>query len=200
MDRVLEAMALTVYDLVPSDFGSRAPEMTLFGNERIYRIPVVSPRTAMGSPFITPAVTDALIPIPAEALEDLRPANRIPGHRNWQRLVAVRRFSVRYPSFVLDRQYHSLDPYLRSRLNIFGVHSRNDALTFGYVRVDSLRAILRPHALTYPLELLEIDNGASPSTIIVERVCVCISELSLSLRRHANFDSIAFGGYSWNKQ
>ena len=93
--------------------------------------------------------------------------------RNWQRFVAVRQTPEQAHSMlpvlasaiyrcVLDRQYRSLDPYLRSRSNIFGVHSRNDALIFRDISVDSLRAILRPHALEYPIELLEIDEGASP--------------------------------------
>jgi transcriptional regulator with XRE-family HTH domain len=186
LDRVLAALSLSIDDLAPHGIASRSRPPTDFADDTSPHIPLVSPASAIGSPVITPALTLELIHIPAGILEDLRP-RRTSTRRDWQRFVAVRvspdqalpMSPVLRPQsiVVLDRQYNSLLPYRPPQPNIYGVDAGGDVLVFRYVNFDSARIILRPHALEYPIELLELGENASPSGIIVGRACICISHL-----------------------
>jgi len=50
-------------------------------------------------------------------------------------------------------------------------------LSFRYVSFEADHLILRPHSLEHPVELLSLGAAESPSTYIVGRVCLSISEL-----------------------
>lgn len=52
-----------------------------------------------------------------------------------------------------------------------------NSLAFRYVSFDSDRLILRPYALDHPVDLLSLGPTHSPSSLIVGRVGICISEL-----------------------
>ena len=77
---------------------------------------------------------------------------------------------------VLDRDYNSLVPYLPPRPSLYAVNITGD-LSFRYVGFEADHLILRPHALEHPVELLNLGVAESPSSYIVGRVCLCISEL-----------------------
>jgi hypothetical protein len=77
---------------------------------------------------------------------------------------------------VLDRHYNSFAPYQPPRPNLSGVNV-GDFLSFRYVDFDANHLILRPHALDYPVELLNLGPDESPSGCIVGRACICISEI-----------------------
>lgn len=59
---------------------------------------------------------------------------------------------------------------------MYAVNTANN-LSFRYVSFEADHLILRPHALEHPVELLSLGVAESPSTYIVGRVCLCISEL-----------------------
>jgi hypothetical protein len=40
----------------------------------------------------------------------------------------------------------------------------------------SNRLVLRPHSLSFPVELIEIDPGASPSDLIAGRIALIVNE------------------------
>jgi hypothetical protein len=77
---------------------------------------------------------------------------------------------------VIDRHYNSLVSHRQSRPGLFAVNVAN-SLVFRYVSFDSDRLILRPHALDHPVDLLSLGPTQSPSSLIVGRVCICISAL-----------------------
>ena len=186
LDRVLEALSLTIYDLMPAQLAGRAPSTRLSTDETLYRVPLVSPATAIDSPIITLAATLALVPVPASILEGLRPRRSSP-RRSWQRFVAVRTTPqdavpmspILQPQsiVILDRQYNSLVPYQPPQPNIYAINNGADALIFRYASLDAQRLVLRPHSIEYPIELLEVGENASPSDVIIGRVCLCISTL-----------------------
>jgi hypothetical protein len=129
--------------------------------------------------------TIEVIRLPAGILDQLRPRRAVI-RRDWQRFLAVRvsptqalpmnPILIPHAIVVLDRHYNSLAPYQPSRPNIYAANIAN-SLSFRYVGFDSDHLILRPHAIDHPIELLSLEPGESPSSYIVGRVCICISEL-----------------------
>jgi hypothetical protein len=186
LDRVLDALSISVYDLAPQLVIGESPAVPLLGAGNIYYVPLVSPAAAIHSRHITQPITRELIPVPLAMLEELRP-RRTASRRDWHRFVAVRikpdhalpMLPVLRPQsvVVLDRQYNSLTPYRPMHLDIYGVDAGHDVLLFRYVSFESRRVILRPHVLEYPVELIDIGEDASPTDVIVGRVCICISGL-----------------------
>jgi hypothetical protein len=129
--------------------------------------------------------TFELIRLPAGILEQLRPRRAVV-RRNWQRFVAVRVSALQAAPMspvltpnailVLDRHYNSLAPYVPPRPSLYAVNIASD-LVFRYVGFEADHLILRPHSLEHPVELLSLGAAESPSSYIVGRVCLCISEL-----------------------
>jgi hypothetical protein len=76
---------------------------------------------------------------------------------------------------LVDRHYNSLMPYRPNRPNLYAV--RHGAhLTLRYLDFVSNRLVLRPHNLNYPVDLIEMEPGESPSDLIVGRVALLINE------------------------
>jgi len=66
---------------------------------------------------------------------------------------------------LLDRHYTSLRPYRPGRPNLYAV--RHGAhLTLRYVDFVSNRLVLRPHNIAFPVDLIEIDPGKRPATLL----------------------------------
>ena len=187
-DRILAAQALSIEDLLPPRSTSRsAPPAITAGlhTGKLDFIPLVSQASAIHAPGIAAKTGVELIRLPAGILDQLRPRRAVL-RRNWERFVAVRVSTAQAAPMnpvltpnaivVLDRHYNSLAPYLPPRPSLYAVNISND-LSFRYVTFEADHLILRPHALEHPVELLSLGAAESPSSYIVGRVCLCISEL-----------------------
>jgi hypothetical protein len=185
IDRILAAQILSAEDLLPTR-NSRdvaTPTGPLEGTAD--SVPLVSQAIAANSPGVPAASSAEMIQLPAGILDQLRPRRAII-RRDWQRFLAVRITAAQalpmapvlapHSIVVIDRHYNSLVPHQPSRPSLFAVNVAN-SLYFSYVSFDSDRLILRPHALDHPVELLSLGPAQSPSSLIVGRVCICISEL-----------------------
>jgi transcriptional regulator with XRE-family HTH domain len=170
MDRILAAQHLAAADLLPVIH--RAGDQ--LADQESSLIPVVSHATAVQS----------MLHLPAGFTESLRARVSSP-RRAWQRFVAVRVLSADalpmeplvLPDAIalLDRHYNSLMPYRPNRPNVYAV--RHGAhLTLRYVDFLSNRLVLRPHNTAFPVDLIEMDPGESPSDLLAGRVALILNE------------------------
>jgi hypothetical protein len=183
MDRILLAQALSVEDLSSADLSdSPPPQGTERGSMDIVRI--VSPAVAMTAPAISSRVVLDTVQLPSGWLASFS-ARRSVNRRSWERFVGVRLARgqalpmdpvLRAGSLVvLDRHYNSLAAWKPPHPNLYGVRAGSQML-FRHVSFESSRLVLRPRALEYPVELIELAPQESPSDLVVGRVCLCISE------------------------
>jgi hypothetical protein len=181
MDRILAAQHLTVADLLPS---VQRPER-LSGSDGVCAVPVVSHAVALFEPVIRPTVIQSLLHLPAAALESVH--SRASGARRaWERFVAVRVAAADAPPMeplllpeaiaLIDRHYNSLLPYRPDRANLYAVR-QGSHLTFRYVDFIASRLVLRPHNLAFPVSVIEVDPGESPSELLAGRVALILNEL-----------------------
>lgn len=182
LDRILMAQALSVEDLAGSPFLPVTPQE---GKSSMEAIPIVSQSAAMSSPAIPVRGSRDTIQLPEGWLAS-QPVRRAISRRSWERFVAVRITAAQALAMepllrtgglvVLDRHYNSLAVCRPPHPNIYGVRV-GAQLVFRHVSFESCRLVLRPRALDYPVELIELAPHDSPSDLIVGRVCVCIAEL-----------------------
>jgi transcriptional regulator with XRE-family HTH domain len=180
LDRILTAQHLTVNDLLPATYKREAVPVDEEGGS----VPVVSHAAALFEPFIRPTAVQSMLYLPTGLLQSIRARVSNP-RRAWQRFVAVRvpgSDAMAMEPLVLpdalvliDRHYNSLMPYRPNRPNLYAV--RHGAhLTLRYVDFVSNRLVLRPHNIAFPVDLLEIDPGESPSELIAGRVALIMNE------------------------
>jgi len=184
LDRLLLAQALSVEDLACSDDSlNPLPE----GSQRdsMDVVPIVSQTVAMSAPGISARATADTLGVPGEWLTAF-PARRAISRRNWDRFVAVRVTPAQALSMdpvlrvgsvaVLDRHYNSLVTCRPPHPNVYGVRIGGQ-MAFRHVSFESSRLVLRPRALEYPVELVELTDQESPSDFLVGRVCLCVAEM-----------------------
>jgi hypothetical protein len=181
MDRILTAQHLAAPDLLPALIAGAGPLSVQDGSA----VPIVSHAAALFEPYIRPSAVQAMLHLPAGGLRSVRA--RVSGTRRvWERFVAVRIAAADALAMdplvlpdaiaLIDRHYNSLAPYRPNRPNLYAV--RHGAhLTLRYAEFLSNRLVLRPHNITFPLELLEVDPGESPGELIVGRVVLILNEL-----------------------
>ena len=180
LDRILTAQHLTVNDLLPATYKREAVPADEEGGS----VPVVSHVAALFEPFIRPTAVQSMLYLPTGLLQSIHTRVSNP-RRAWQRFVAVRvpgSDAMAMEPLVLpdalvliDRHYNSLMPYRPNRPNLYAV--RHGAhLTLRYVDFVSNRLVLRPHNIAFPVDLLEIDPGESPSELIAGRVALILNE------------------------
>jgi hypothetical protein len=148
-------------------------------------VPIVSQIVAMSSPIIAPRAVLGSVQVPSGWLVSF-PARRAVSRRSWERFVAVRVSAaqalpmdpvLRIGSIVvLDRHYNSLAAWRPPNPNLYGVRAGTQIL-FRHVVFESNRLVLRPRALEYPIEVIELAPEDSPADLLVGRVCLCISEV-----------------------
>ena len=181
IDRILAAQHLAAADLLPP---ARFTVPLTTGVDRD-SVPVVSHAVALFEPVIRPSAVQSMLYLPADALRSMR-ARAAHGRRAWQRFVAVRIPSadalamdpIVLPEAValIDRHYNSLLPYRPSRPNVYAV--RHGAhLRLRYVDFLLNRLVLRPCNMAFPVDLIEVDPGESPSDLITGRVALLLNEL-----------------------
>ncbi|MGD0942252.1 MAG: helix-turn-helix transcriptional regulator [Terracidiphilus sp.] len=181
LDRVLVAQHLTTSDLLPAARGTNASPVDGEGCS----VPVVSDAVASFEPIIRPSAVQLILHLPAGLLESMR-ARTTNSRRAWQRFVVVRVSRsealamdplVMPEAFaLLDRHYNSLMPYRRSRPNLYAV--RHGAhLILRHADFLSNRLVLRPHNLAFPMDLIDVEPGATPNELIAGRIALIVNPL-----------------------
>jgi transcriptional regulator with XRE-family HTH domain len=181
LDRVLASQRLSAADLLPA---LARPE-PLGIDPEFAAIPVVSHASAIADPFIRSVAGQEMLRVPARMLESLQA--RAPGNRRaWQRFVAVRveeadalpMDPLVLPGAIalLDRHYNSLAPFRPERRNLYAVR-QGARLTLRYAEILSRRLVLRPHSLAFPVELIDIESGASAHEFLAGRVALILNEI-----------------------
>lgn len=183
LDRILHAQALSIEDLSArhSDFPS--PE----GNSRetMDIVPIVSQTVAMTAPAVVTKSDADSIHLPAGWLTSF-PARRAVSRRSWVRFVAVRVTAAQALSMdpvlrlgsvvIIDRHYNSLAAWKPPHPNLYAVRI-GPQMAFRHVSFEASRLVLRPRALDYPVELIELSEQESPSDLLIGRVCLCVTEV-----------------------
>jgi hypothetical protein len=77
---------------------------------------------------------------------------------------------------LIDRHYNSLAPYRPYRPNVYAVR-HGSHLTIRYVEFLSNRLVLRPHNIAFPIDLVEVEPGESPSDLLAGRIALIVNEL-----------------------
>ena len=77
---------------------------------------------------------------------------------------------------LIDRHYNSLWTYRPGKANLYAVRDGSH-LTMRYVEFRPSRLILRPHNITYPIELIDVDPDEPPNELLVGRVALILNEL-----------------------
>ena len=180
LDRILTAQHMDAGDLLPAAFqtGAGTPD----GENSM--VPVVSHAAAIFEPFIRPAAVQTMLHLPAGLLQSIRTRASNP-RRAWQRFVAVRISAsdalpmepLVLPEAItlIDRHYNSLLPYRPNRPNLYAVR-QGSHLALRYVDFVSNRLVLRPHAIAFPVDLIEVEPGESPSDLIAGRIALILNE------------------------
>ncbi len=185
LDRILLAEALSVEDLAPNGGAGGLTDFSKLSHGSMDVVPVVSPVVAMTSPMIAArAVTDTVL-VPAGWLSSF-PVRRTVSRRSWERFVGVRVSAAQALPMdpvlkigsivVIDRHYTSLVTLRPPAPNLYAIRAGTQIL-FRHVTFESSRLVLRPRALSYPVELIELDPQESPSDLLVGRISLCISEI-----------------------
>ncbi|MDR3725212.1 MAG: helix-turn-helix domain-containing protein [Terracidiphilus sp.] len=180
LDRILAAQQLTVADLLPS-----APERrNSSGEEMSNAVPIVAHATALFEPYVRPTAVQAMLELPPGSAAALRV--RVTNQRRaWQRFVAVRIAAEDAPAMeplilpdaivLIDRHYVSLMPYRPGWPNVYAVRLGN-RLVLRYVDFVANRLVLRPHNLAYPVDLIEVEVGETPSASLAGRVALILNQ------------------------
>jgi transcriptional regulator with XRE-family HTH domain len=182
LNRVLLAQELSVEELSPIGTRPTVPEQ--HGTKPADAIPIVPQAIAMLSPLIPPRSVQGTLHLPAGWLTGF-PVRRSVSRRSWERFVAVRVTAVQALPMdpvlrvgsvvVLDRHYNSLATLRPPIPNLYGVRESTQLL-FRHVVFEAGRMVLRPRALEYPVEVIELAPQEMPADLLVGRVCLCISE------------------------
>ena len=182
MDRVLGVLHLGIDDLLPAP---KRPGALELDDEESAAVPIVSHATALFEPVVRPSAVQAVLQLPARALQTIRTRVSTP-RRAWQRFVAVRipaadalpmePLVLPEALVVIDRHYNSLQVYRPNRANLYAV--RHGAhLTLRYVDFLANRLVLRPHNIAFPVDLVEVTPDGAPSELLAGRVVLILNEL-----------------------
>ncbi|HLJ76992.1 MAG TPA: helix-turn-helix domain-containing protein [Acidobacteriaceae bacterium] len=184
LDRILLAQTLSVEDLAgPPHLAATSQEGKAKSSMDV--VPIVSQSAAMTSPAIAVQASRDTVQLPDGWLAGM-PVRRAVSRRSWERFVAVRIHAAQALAMdpllrlgaivIIDRHYNSLAVCRPPHPNIYGIRL-GAQLVFRHVSFESSRLVLRPRAFDYPVELIELPQHASPSDLIVGRVCLCVTEV-----------------------
>jgi hypothetical protein len=184
LDRILLAQELSVEDLSPASLaGFLSQERT--ARESMDAVPIVSQAVAMTAPVIDSRVVLASVHLPSGRLTRF-PPRRAVSCRSWVRFIGVRVTAaqalpmdpiLRIGSIVvIDRHYNSLVACRPPEPNLYAVRYGSQML-FRHATFESSRLVLRPRALVYPVDVIELAPQEVPSDLLVGRVCVSIAEI-----------------------
>jgi len=179
MDRVLAVQHLSVLDLLdPSEVNKRASIMPP-SNDEFQNVILTEGAIAASQPLITSMHVKEIMKFKKAFLKKLK-AETEGDREQWERFVILkadaREGMSMYPrllpgaTLLIDRHYNSLKPYHKGESNMYAVR-KNDDCTIKYVETAGNHLILRPHNQAYPIEVLSMEEGKSPSDYLVGRVC-----------------------------
>ena len=181
LDRVLAAQHLDLDQILPVELqagGTGASDASEL-------VPVVSPSVAIDHADIPPSAVLESLTLPTPRLLENRTRSS-PARKHWHRFVAVRvdanQAAAMAPLLpessvaVLDRHYTSLSPYRAQRPTVYAVRL-GSAMVLRFVDFDDDHLILRPYARSFPVNLVAVPPGGSPSDLIAGRVCFVLSDL-----------------------
>jgi len=181
VDRILAAQHMTAADLLPAT--GRAADLTI-GAERS-SVPIVSHAAALFEPLLRPSAAQGMLYLPAGALQSIRPRGPVT-RRAWERFVAVRipaadalamePLILPEALVLIDRHYNSLAPYRPNRPNLYAVR-HGSHLTLRYVDFILNCLVLRPHNIAFPVDLIAMDPGESPSDLLAGRITLILNDL-----------------------
>lgn len=180
LDRILAAQHLGADDLM---LATQKPERYPL-EEELGDVPLVPHNSALYERIVRPSSVLATLDVPAAALRAMR-VRASTSRRVWQRFVAVRipandaipmdPLVLPEAIAVIDRHYTSFAPHRPERATLYAM--RNGArLSVRYVEFLAHRLILRPHNIDFPVDLIEIETGASPNDLVVGRVAMLLNE------------------------
>ncbi len=187
LDRVLASQNLSIDQILPQDsLNLDASAASLEGPETyIESLPLVPSSVAMNQAHIPPHAIIESVPVSAALLYENRPRGSS-AQELWRRFVAIRadaqQASAMEPLItlssvvLLDRHYTSLARYRSHQPNIYAVRC-GKSLQLRFAEFDDNRLILRPSSTTFPVQLLSVPPGKSPSDLIIGRVCLVFNEL-----------------------
>ncbi len=179
MDRVLSVQRLSVLDLLdPGEINKRATILPPAA-DKFVNVLLVEGSVAATDPLIMSMKVKDILKFKKSFVRKLRP--QIEGGRaSWERFVVLkvgaREGMSMYPrllpgaTVLVDRHYNSLKPYRRDESNMYAVNHKGDA-ALTYVEVAEGNLILRPHNPAYPVEVLPIASGKTPSDYLIGRIC-----------------------------
>ncbi|MFZ1008955.1 MAG: S24 family peptidase [Candidatus Sulfotelmatobacter sp.] len=179
MDRVLTVQHLSVLDLLdPSEVNKRASILPPSDDE-FQNILLTDGHVAATQPLITSMNVKEILKFKKSFLKKLKTETE--GNRDqWERFVVIkvdgREGMSMYPrllpgaTLLIDRHYNSLQPYRKAEFNMYAV-LKDENCTVKYVETAGSHMILRPHNQAYPIEVVTMEEGKSPSDYIVGRIC-----------------------------
>jgi plasmid maintenance system antidote protein VapI len=192
LDRVLAAQGMTVDELMPLELSAAGVATEKTGaahSTELEAVPVVSGRTAMEEAVIRPGAVIEWVQVPAAVLK----ANRWwtqEKYTVWQRYVAVRVDAQQAAAMdplltpgatvIIDRHYRSLAAYRAQQRTLYAVRTGSDAtggLALRYVEFDGGNLILRPLAVSFPVQVLAVGAQETPADYVVGRVCWVEAEM-----------------------
>lgn len=192
LDRVLAAQNLTIQEILPRrlpppdvvdlDASAAAPQSA---HSYAESVPLVPASVAMGRAVIPPRSVIEEVPVSAALLYENRSGNSS-AQAHWQRFVAIRADAQQAAAMapllalgavvVIDRHYTSLALYRSQQPNLYAVRC-GGALHLRFAGFDDGRLILRPNSTAFPVQLIPVSTGKSPSDLIVGRVCLVLNQL-----------------------
>src|ERR1700691_1803772 len=179
MDRVLAVQHLSVLDLLdPSEINKRASILPP-SNDEFQNVLLTDGTIAATSPLVTSMDVREILKFKKTFLKKLKP--EIEGDRErWERFVAIKvdagEGMSMYPrllpkaTLLIDPHSNFLKPYPKGELNMYAV-LKDGTCTVKHVETAGEHLILRPHNQAYPIDVMTMEDGKSPSDYLVGRVC-----------------------------
>ena len=180
MDRVLSVQKLSVLDLLdPAEINRRAGILSP-NDEKFQNVVLTEARIAASEPVINNTMVKEILKFRTSFLRSLRSCFHGERH-GWDRFVAInaaaRDGMSMFPRMLpgattlIDRHYNSLRRYRKDESNMYAVRKADGSCSIRYVEVVERNLLLRPHNHSFPVELMPMAFGFSPSDYIVGRVC-----------------------------
>jgi len=184
MDKVLTVQHLSVLDLLDPDEINKRASILPPSEDDFENVLMVEPGVAANDQLVTNETVKDIFKFKKALLKRLRPDPASP-RDDWRRFVLVkveaRDGMSMYPrllpgsTVLIDRHYNSLEPYHRNELNMYAVR-KGDGLTVKYVELVGRNLVLRPHNTSYPVDLIEVEEGKTYAEYIAGRICHVANE------------------------
>jgi hypothetical protein len=179
MDKVLEKQHISVLDLLdPAEINKRASILPPSPDD-FEDVVLAEPQVVANEPLIIADNVRDILKFKKAFLKRLHAKPASP-RDDWQRFVLIKVEAndamAMYPrmlpgaTLLLDRHYNDLAPYRKGEPNMYAVR-KDGTCTVRYVEVQDSTLILRPHNQSYPIQVMQMEEGKTAADYIVGRVC-----------------------------